>query len=88
MIFAKYVHLYLFYVLEYSGSFDMQIEKLKKKKKNSIVANKVVSFHSIVNLANVNTAAPLLSIDGQPLMSSFPPLINHYGGGDKPVSAD
>ena len=31
-VFAKYVHLDLFYVLDYSGSFDMHIENYKKTK--------------------------------------------------------
>ena len=40
--------------------------------------------HSIVDLASVNTAAPLPPYDGQPLMSSFTSLIRRYGGGDIP----
>ena len=34
--FAKYVHMDLFYVLVYSGPFDMHIEKIQKSTKKTL----------------------------------------------------
>ena len=45
--FAKYVHMDLFYVLVYSGPFDMHIEKIQKSAKKTLNGGGGMSFTEI-----------------------------------------
>ena len=54
--FAKYVHMDLFYVLVYSGPFDMHIEKIQKSTKKTLNGGGVGMSFTEIKVYNIKMA--------------------------------